>query len=166
LKELPSPSMQQYMHLAYSGECISQINFTQSTSSFAGSGKTNNVIAIFAGKLQFPSAGSWTLYTASQDGSVLYIDGEVIDNDGVHKSMKEKSGTIDVTEELIKEFRLEYFKGDKGSNGLTLKWKGPGKTKSVVQTTDFYTPTDMGLIGLPTYLISIPNVSILCQNNH
>ncbi len=153
--------MQQYMHLAYSGECISQINFSKSTSTFAGSGKTNNVIAIFAGQLRFPSAGSWTLYTASQDGSKLYIDDEVvINNDGVQKGMKEKSGTIDVTEvELIKEFRLEYFKGDLGANGLILKWKGPGKSKSVVQTTNFYTPTDVSIIGLPAYAISIPNVS-------
>jgi hypothetical protein len=93
---------------------------------------------------------------------MLYIDGEeVIDNDGVHKSMREKSGTIDVVEtELIKEFRLEYFKGDKGSSGLTLMWKGPGKSKSVVQTTDYYTPTETSLVGLPAYFISIPNVSI------
>lgn len=167
-KELPSPRMQQFMHLAYSGECVSQINFSQSTSYFAGSGKANNLIAVFAGKFQFPSAGRWTLYTSSQDGSKLYIDDEVvIHNDYVHKKMKEKSGIIDVAEtDLVKDFRLEYFKGDSGANGLILKWKGPGKSKSVVQTTDFFIPTEAGLVGLPAYSIITPNVSIFCASNH
>ncbi len=154
------------MELAYDGGCVSRINFPQSTSAFAGSGKTNNFVAYFEGQLQFPSAGKWTLYTASQDGSKLYIDGkQIVDNDGVHENMKEKSGTVEVTDNLlIKAFRLEYFKGDKrANNGLILKWKGPGKKKSIVQPTDFYTPSEFSIIGLPAYRFEIKNVSVVCS---
>ncbi len=165
IESLPTTTMKKDMHLGYDGGCVSQINFPPSTSTFAGSGKSNNFIAYFEGQLKFPSAGMWTMFLKSQDGSKLYIDDqEVVNNDGVHKTMKQKRGTVEIAESsLIKTFRVEYFKGNKGPNGLILKWKGPGKRKSVVQPTDFYTPSEFIILGLPTTRIEIKNVSVVCS---
>lgn len=160
IESLPTTTMKKDMHLGYDGGCVSQINFPSSTSTFAGSGKSNNFIAYFEGQLKFPSAGMWTMFLKSQDGSKLYIDDqEVVNNDGVHKTMKQKRGTVEIAESsLIKTFRVEYFKGNKGPNGLILKWKGPGKRKSVVKTTDFI--PDFGILLYPAnYRIVIKNVS-------
>jgi hypothetical protein len=133
--------MKRIMHLAYDGECVPQIRFPKSTGNFAGSGKTNNFVAYFQGQLQFSAFGVWTLYTISQDGSKLYIEDElVVNNNGLHKVMVEKYGTINVTDSLIKSFRLEYFKGEEGDNGLIMKWEGPGVDKTVIKSKDFYTP--------------------------
>jgi hypothetical protein len=151
---LPSKRMKGLMHLGYGGECVPQIKFPKSTGNFAGSGKTNNFVAYFEGQLQFPAFGAWILFTISQDGSKLYIEDElVVNNNGLHNVMVEKNGTIDVAESLIKNFRLEYFKGEEGGNGLIMKWEGPGMDKTVVKSKDFYVPDQLSLIGLPAYIV-------------
>ncbi len=163
ITSLPSKAMKRRMQLAYDGECISQINFPRSTSNFAGSGKMNNFVAYFEGQLQFPTEGVWTMYTASQDGSKLYIEEElVVNNNGMHKKMVEKDGSVTVSKDsLIKRFRLEYFKGETGANGLILKWEGPGKNKQAVNPTDFYMPDSFSLLGLPAYAFVTPYVSFV-----
>jgi len=82
------------------------------------------------------------MHTKSIDGSKLFIDNKlIVNNNGLHEVMVEKSGTIVVTEEsLIKEFTLNYFKGSEGENGPILKWEGPGRIKSVVRSSHYYAP--------------------------
>ena len=51
----------------------------------------------FRGYINITTAGSYTFYTASDDGSKLYIDGvQVVDNDGLH-GIVEQSGTLTLT---------------------------------------------------------------------
>jgi len=51
----------------------------------------------FSALIDLPTAGSYTFYTASDDGSQLFIDGNlVVDNDGLH-GVVEKSGTVDLS---------------------------------------------------------------------
>ena len=48
----------------------------------------------YAGYIDIPEYGYYTFYTASDDGSKLYIDNKlVVDNDGLH-SLRERSGRI------------------------------------------------------------------------
>jgi len=83
-----------------------------------------------SGYLQIATAGSYTLYVNSDDGSKLWIDGtQALANDGVH-GMTERSATLTLTAGLH-ALRLEYFQGN-GGKGLVLNWAGPGITKAVV----------------------------------
>jgi len=161
LDSLPSKSMQENMHLPYKHECVSQIKFLKSYGIFAGSEKSNNFVAYFDGKLKFPAAGTWTMYLKSRDGSKLFIEGvEVVNNDGLHSEMVEKSGSIIVNKgSLIKRFRLEYFKGWEGENGLILKWEGPGYSKISPGAADFYVNPNTIILGSSETNIVIPNVT-------
>ena len=76
------------------------------------------------GYLRVEAAGEYTLYLDSDDGSRLWLDGELlIDNDGLHP-MAERS----VTRTLAAgdhALRVEYFENAYGA-GLLLSWSGPG----------------------------------------
>jgi len=142
------------MNLAYKGECVAQIKFPKSSDNFSGSGKTHNFVAYFEGHMKFPTPGTWVMYTTSWDGSKLYMEGElIVNNNGLHNVLVEKNGTIDIGDEesLVKHFRLEYFKGEKGENGLILKWKGPGSEKKEVRPADFHVPASFTITGLPSH---------------
>lgn len=82
------------------------------------------------GYLNVPRAGIYTLFVRSNDGSKVWLDGElVIDNDGIHP-MRERS----VTRTLAAgnhALRVEAF-DNVGAAGLILAWAGPGIPRQVV----------------------------------
>ena len=83
-----------------------------------------------SGIIHIPTAGNWTFYLRSDDGSKLWIDdAEIVDNQG-HHAMQERSGTVwlDAGEHHL---RTEFFEHG-GYAGLELKWEGPGISKQTV----------------------------------
>ncbi|MDP6324815.1 MAG: TIGR03790 family protein, partial [Candidatus Thalassarchaeaceae archaeon] len=83
-----------------------------------------------SGIIHVPTAGNWTFYLRSDDGSKLWIDGaEIVDNQG-HHAMQERSGVVWLD---AGEHRLltEFFEHG-GYAGLELKWEGPGISKQTV----------------------------------
>ncbi|MBL7113601.1 MAG: chitobiase/beta-hexosaminidase C-terminal domain-containing protein [Bacteroidales bacterium] len=91
---------------------------------------------IFEGYVKVTKSGIYTFYSDSDDGSKLYIDGElVVDNDFRH-GMVEKSGQVALSAGLF-SFRLEYYQGE-GGRGLEVKYKGPGIEKQVIPGEAFY----------------------------
>lgn len=77
----------------------------------------------YNGRIMLPQAGTYTFRLTSDDGSKLFIDGElVIDNDGVHGP-----GAIDGEATLsagIHDVRVQYFQGPREEVALILEW-GP-----------------------------------------
>jgi len=77
--------------------------------------------------LWVPTAGSYTFFLRSDDGSLLTIDGQrVIDNDGVHGS-RERTATVNLNAGFH-TIRVDYFQLLFGS-ALNLQWSGPGITR-------------------------------------
>ena len=73
---------------------VAQVNFASTGGNFAGSGRADNVGAVFAGWLRVDQPGLYTLYVNSDDGSRLLVGSTpVVVNDGLH-GMVEASGTI------------------------------------------------------------------------
>ena len=140
--------------LPYKVDWVSEINYQYTDGNFAGSGKSKNVLAVFEGLLRFPSEGTWTMYTASDDGSKLYVDGQlVVNNNGIHNTMVEKSGTIVVDKSALgKWIRLEYF-NDVGKNGLILRWEGPNRPKTVIRGWNF---DPVGYLGTAAFYFILP----------
>ncbi|KNC81364.1 hypothetical protein, variant [Sphaeroforma arctica JP610] len=63
---------------------------------------------VFTGALEITTAGLYNFYTASNDGSKLYLNDElIVDNDGKHYVV-EKQGNIELCTGFH-AFRLEYF---------------------------------------------------------
>ncbi len=109
---------------SYASETVASINFPSTDGNYAGSGRADDVGATYTGWIDIPATGFWSLSITSDDGSKLYIGGELIaNNDGLH-GMATVTGTRALAAGLH-ELRAEFFEAGGGA-GLTLAWSGPG----------------------------------------
>ena len=91
--------------------------------------------------LEAPAEGEYTFFTASDDGSRLYIDGrEIVDNDGVHGTA-EKSGSVALAAGRH-EIVVTYFDNG-GEDRLEVSWEGPEFDKQRIPSARL-TPRDRG----------------------
>lgn len=87
----------------------------------------DNFALWFDGYVHVPRDGMYTFYTASDDGSVLYIGEElVVDNDLPH-GMLTAAGRINLKAGKHR-IRVGFFES-RGGQGLKVMWKGPGLEK-------------------------------------
>jgi uncharacterized membrane protein YgcG len=85
---------------------------------------------VFWGYLVIPETGDWTFYLKSDDGSRLWIDGQLlVDNDGLHAT-QERSGTRSLTAGAH-SFRVEYFEKG-GEQFLEVGWVTPGGVRQTI----------------------------------
>lgn len=85
---------------------------------------------VFEGYIDVPSQGEYTFYSASDDGSRVWIgDTPVVNNDGLHACI-EKTGDIclDAGTHAIK---VEFFQ-NQGGQCLTVSWSGPSFGKQEI----------------------------------
>ncbi|MEO8401515.1 MAG: DUF4347 domain-containing protein, partial [Gammaproteobacteria bacterium] len=103
----------------------------------SGNMTLDNYVVRFSNTISVTTAGTYTFYTGSENGSVLYIDGElVVNNDGMH-SFAEKSGSI-VLSAGLHTLQIDFMKNG-GQEGLYASYVGPD-TSAV--------KTDLSGIGL------------------
>jgi predicted phosphodiesterase len=82
----------------------------------------------YSGYIKVPETGVYTFYLRSDDGSKLYLDGElVVDNDGSH-SANTKEG-MKALKKGMHPIRIDYFEDFLGEE-LQLFFSGPGMAKS------------------------------------
>jgi hypothetical protein len=119
-----------------SSDVVADINYPSTNGTFATSGMSDNMGAVFAGYVDVPSNGVYTFYTESDDGSALHIGStKVVDNDVAH-GMQENSGTIGLKAGKH-ALRVEYFEAA-GDAGLIARYEGPGATKQVIPASVLY----------------------------
>ena len=88
------------------------------------------------GAINVQSNGEYTLYIKSDDGSKLWLNGElIVNNDGKH-GMSEKSATRSLAPGYH-AIRIEFFENSGGA-GLIFSWAGPGIAKEVVPATSLF----------------------------
>ena len=84
----------------------------------------------FKGFIHASTAGQYTFFTTSDDGSVLLVDSTiVVSNDGSH-GMTEKSGSIQLTAGMHSIAVL--FWQSNGGEGLTVAWTPAGGAKQAI----------------------------------
>ncbi|MBI3417202.1 MAG: cytochrome c1, partial [Verrucomicrobia bacterium] len=84
----------------------------------------------FTGFVTVPADGDYTFYTASDDGSRLYLgDQLVVNNDGLH-AMDEQTGIIRL-KAGDHPITVTWFNGD-AQLDLRVSWKGPGLNKQEI----------------------------------
>ena len=92
----------------------------------------------FEGGIEVDKAGMYAFYTASDDGSRLYLDGqELVDNDGAHGPMVQKGSTE--LEAGRHPIVVTYFNGE-GGGSLEVWYQGPGLPKQIIPPTVLYPP--------------------------
>ena len=115
---------------------------------------TTNFGLVFDGYINIKTAGSYTFYTSSDDGSSLYIDGTasgnlVVNNDGLHGTT-EKSGskTLAVGRHKI---RVMFFQQG-GGEVLTVSYSGPGgiTKRAIPDSVLSITPANATTMALPS----------------
>lgn len=113
-------------------------------------GDTNDYGIRFTGNITIATAGEYTFFTTSDDGSKLFIDGfEVVDNDGLH-SNTERSGTINLTEGLHRITVLFFERG--GNSNLLVRYQSSSILKTDVPFNILSCSLDSDLDGTPNYL--------------
>ncbi|MUU79609.1 beta strand repeat-containing protein, partial [Winogradskyella endarachnes] len=113
-------------------------------------GDTNTFSVRFRGNINITTAGLYTFYTSSDDGSKLFIDGiEIVDNDGGHGVITE-NGSITLTIGLH-EIVILYFENT-GGESLTAEYEGPSVTRQFIPFTSLSCILDTDGDGIPNQL--------------
>jgi PA14 domain len=96
----------------------------------------------YVGRFWISEPGIYRFALASDDGSILYIDGrQLIQNDGVH-AILEKVGEVNL-KTGAHTIRVSYFQGPRFQVALILRVADPGEDKfRVFQADDFKPPVD------------------------
>jgi PA14 domain-containing protein len=96
----------------------------------------------YTGRFWVSEQGTYRFALASDDGSILYIDGKkVIQNDGQHQ-MVEKAGRVKL-KAGAHAIRVSYFQGPRFQVALVLRVAGPGAHElHVFHADDFKPPAD------------------------
>jgi autotransporter-associated beta strand protein len=89
----------------------------------------------FGGYLTVPSDGIYTLFTASDDASRLYIGTTLVVNNNFAQSVTERSGQIALAAGRHR-LRVEFADGG-GWSTLYLRWQGPGLLKEDIPDSAF-----------------------------
>ncbi|MEM9016870.1 MAG: PA14 domain-containing protein, partial [Verrucomicrobiota bacterium] len=99
----------------------------------------------FFGDIAIAQSGDYTFSVTSDDGSRLWIDGQlVVNNDGLHGD-ETKSGTINLSagSHVIEVAYFEFY----GGETLIVEIEGPGLTRQRVPTTLLSHQTENGTPG-------------------
>jgi len=88
--------------------------------------RSESFALLFTGNLNAPTAGEYTFWLDSDDGSRLSLNGQpVLTYDGSHGEGQEKTAKVKLTAGK-NALRLEYFQGGPSPLGLNVAWAGPG----------------------------------------
>ncbi|MBN1411118.1 MAG: carbohydrate-binding protein [Spirochaetales bacterium] len=90
----------------------------------------------FTGFINITTAGTYTFYTTSDDGSKLYINTqEIVNNDGLHGAA-EQSGSINMTTGM-KTIEVTFFELG-GDQVLEVRYEGPGIARQLIPGAVLY----------------------------
>jgi hypothetical protein len=93
--------------------------------------------AQYTGNIELPTTGSYVFSLLSDDGSLLYIDGQlVVDNNGLHAAAEVNSAALSLA---AGTHTIEIgFLQSGGLYQMTLSWTGPGIAKVQVPAAAFW----------------------------
>lgn len=84
----------------------------------------------FTGWFYAPKPGVYTFYTTSDDGTLLYLDGElIVNNDGAHAE-ETKFGDVELQQGWV-SFELKFFEHI-GGQSMEILFEGPGIPKQTI----------------------------------
>ncbi len=130
-------------------------SFASTTGEFELSGRSDYFASVTTATLTVPTAGSWTFFTTSDEGSLLYIDGVlVVNNDFVHTA-QERSGVVASLSAGSHALRIEHFELT-GACEVTARWQGPGVAKQIIPANRL-TNLQLRFYELPPALAAIPS---------
>ncbi len=102
---------------------VDPLNYMQGQEAFWEGAPADYFAAKYEGQIIVEEGGTYTFSMASDDGSMMFIDGvPVLDNDGLHGTTT-RTVTLDL-ESGAHDIEIRYFENG-GSQTLQLAWSGP-----------------------------------------
>ncbi|MCC6228760.1 MAG: hypothetical protein IT432_05985 [Phycisphaerales bacterium] len=157
----------------YKSSTIGAVDFPRAYLNILGSGRKTLFGALIQGTIIAPATDTYTFYSNSEDGSMLWIDGRaVVKNDFYHNNMTEASGSIALAAGSH-SFKIEYFAGSTYWGGLIASWQSSSLSKQVIPGGAFAGPLSIEYFDLPAGLSALPSfdghtpykTSVLAQVN-
>ncbi|HEX5177484.1 MAG TPA: PA14 domain-containing protein, partial [Chthoniobacteraceae bacterium] len=93
----------------------------------------NNFVSRMSGKIAIPVDGVYNFGTTSDDGSVVYIDGQLVVNNNVYQGPTRREGNIGLTAG-VHDIDIGFYEGGV-TQQLTVDWTVPGGTRTVLPNT-------------------------------
>ncbi|WP_028982255.1 fibronectin type III domain-containing protein, partial [Sporocytophaga myxococcoides] len=112
----------------------------------------------FTGYINITTAGTYTFYTNSDDGSKLYINNNlIVNNDGAH-APQERSGTVTlpVGKHAIK---VDFFEIG-GGEQCDVSYSGPGVSKMIIPSSVLFTGTSATASTPPAAITSLSAAAV------
>jgi autotransporter-associated beta strand protein len=136
----------------YNGQTV--LNFANNGSGFPPPYNANSTFHVFwEGSILIPESGQYTFYTASDDGSALFIDGACVVNNNYLQGVTERSGTVTLSAGLH-AFALSFFDNG-GGWGFYVNIEGPTMTKQFIPNSMLIPMGAVsGIAGAGTYALS------------
>ena len=113
---------------------------------------------VFTHTLTVTSAGNYEFETTSDDGSRVYIDGNlVVDNDGLHAPVT-VTGNVFLTQGTH-SLRVEFFE-NLGGEVLTVRYRAPGDAFGPIPPNGNLNESAAGQLGQWGPVIAWPHIAI------
>lgn len=103
--------------------------------SSVGSTRTNNYVSRWSGVIHITQAGTYTFGTRSDDGSLLYVDGNLIANNNFYQGMTTRSGTVSLAANSDHTVDIYWYQGGGGA-GLLAGYSGPDNNNIGLGSSD------------------------------
>ncbi|HKD08565.1 MAG TPA: PA14 domain-containing protein [Bryobacteraceae bacterium] len=140
-----TPSLRSLAHLTPKGSLYTtSLNVPPQDFTLGFPGVTDRIewFAIdYSGRFWIENPGLYRFRLVSDDGAMLYIDGQLIcDNDGVH-SPEVRLGSIRLAGGMH-TIHIPYFQGPRTTVALMLEVAGPGEEPRIFSTDEFKPPAN------------------------
>jgi hypothetical protein len=113
------------------------VNFDWGSGSPDGSVAADTFSVRWTGQVEAPASGSYTFFTASDDGIRLWVNGQLLVDNWTDHAPVENSGVLSLSAGQKVPIKIEYYENGGGAVAKLL-WSGPGIPKQVVPQARLY----------------------------
>ena len=103
----------------------------------AGLSGVEDFSARYVGRILAEEAGDYTIYANVDDGARVFIDGELVINDGGPHTSVESSASFNWEAGSYHTIKIEYYNGELGGT-LQLSWATPSRSKEIIPASHLY----------------------------
>ncbi|MEK5464051.1 glycosyl hydrolase [Paenibacillus sp. FSL R7-0210] len=93
----------------------------------------------WSGRISAAYSETYTIYSYSDDGIRIWIDGKLIIDSWIKQSGQERQGTVSLIAGKLHELKVEYYE-NQGDARAVLMWESPSQAKGVIPAGALYLP--------------------------
>ena len=98
---------------------------------------SDNFSVRWTGQVRPQYSETYTFYTQADDGTRLWVNGELLIDDWTNHAVREKQGQITLQAGEKYDIKLEYFE-NKGKAVCKLLWKSPSQSKQIIPSANLF----------------------------